>query len=226
MRLMNSKERAYQELVKKRKKYKFPPGLINPANVKNGIFDKEINIGPWCKWQGNLNAKIMLIGQDWGTVKYYIETKGSHEDESRTNISLIKLFKSIGIDIGTPSHPNHLAPCFFTNAILGLKDEKAMASKIKDSWIKENAKEFLQPNIKIIKPKIIITLGINAYKALNHIYCLKKDTLNQLIDKNPIKLENKSMLFAMYHCGGLGLANRKWELQKKDWKKIKDYIYY
>jgi len=98
-----------------------------------------------------------------------------------------------------------------------------MASKIKDSWIKENAKEFLQPNIKIIKPKIIITLGINAYKALTHIYCLKKDTLNQLIDKNPIKLEKKVCFLPCITAGGLGLANRKWELQKKDWKKIKKY---
>lgn len=221
---MSSKEKAYMELVRKRKNYKFPSGLVNPSDVEGGVFDREINIGPWCKWQGNLDAKIMLIGQDWGTVDYYVETRGCHRDESRTNQSLIKLFKLIGIDIGTPSHPNHAAPCFFTNAILGLKDEKAMAGKVKDSWLKECAKEFLKPNIEIIKPRIIITLGINAYNALTYIYSLEKENLNQLIDKNPIKIEKEILVFAMYHCGGLGLANRKWELQKKDWKKIKKYL--
>ena len=220
---MNLKEKAYEALVLKRKNYKFPPGLVNPAEVEEGIFDREINIGPWCKWQGNLDAKIMLIGQDWGTVKYYLQTKGCHRDESRTNASLIELFKSIGIDIGTPSHPNHKASCFFTNAILGLKDDKAMAGKVKDSWLKDNAKVFLKPNIEIIKPKIIITLGVNAYKALTYIYGLKNERLIQLIEKNPKKLANGILVFAMYHCGGLGLANRKLELQKSDWKKIKQY---
>jgi len=218
------KETAYKKLVEKRKNYKFPEGLVNPSKVDNGLYDQKTHIGPWCRWQGNLNADIMLIGQDWGTVKYYRETKGAHKDNTPTNTSLRILFNEIGIDIGTPSKPNHEAPCFFTNVILGLKEGEEMAGKIKAQWIKENAIEFLKPNIDIIKPKIIITLGKKAYDAMAHIYGLRNDPMKKLVTQNPIKLYDGILLFAMYHCGGLGMVNRKLLLQIEDWKKIKNYL--
>lgn len=218
------KEENYKRLVEKRKNYKFPEGLKNPSEVENGIYDKETHIGPWCRWQSNLDADIMLIGQDWGTVKYYIETKGEHKDNTPTNTSLRILFNEIGIDIGTPSKPNNKAPCFFTNVILGLKEGEEMAGNIKYSWVKENAIEFLKPNIEIIRPKIIITLGKRAYDAIAYIYKLKHESMKKLVTENPVKLNNGILIFAMYHCGGLGLANRNIELQKKDWKLIKKYL--
>ncbi|WP_414469262.1 uracil-DNA glycosylase family protein [Methanobacterium sp. ACI-7] len=220
---MISKENAYKELVKKRKNYKFSKGLKNPSEIEGGVYDKEDHIGAWSKWQGNLNAEIMLIGQDWGDVDFFIKCKGEHLDDTPTNKNLRKLFKLIGIDIGYPNNPNLSAPVFFTNAILGLKEGR-MNTPIKYSWVKNDAEEFLKPTIDIVNPKIIMTLGGKTYNAMAHIYGLRINNLKEIIHKNPIKLKDGKLLFAMYHCGNLGTANRKFELQKKDWEKIKEYL--
>jgi len=220
--MINGKKEAYNELVNKRKNYVFPDGLHNPSEIEGGIYDKETQIGPWSKWQGNLNADIMLIGQDWGDVNFFIKCEGGHLDDSQTNRNLKKLFEIIGIDIGYPDHPTN-APVFFTNAVIGLK-EGGMSGNIKDSWVKKDSETFLKPTIEIVDPKILITLGKKPYDALTYIYDMKKENMKDLINENPMILSDGKKLFAMYHCGPLGMANRKFELQKEDWKKINKFL--
>jgi uracil-DNA glycosylase len=220
---MKTKEELYKYLVDKRKKFKFPEGLKNPSEIESGIYDKEDHIGPWSKWQGNLNAEIMLIGQDWGSEKYYLDNKGNHDDYGITNSRMKEVFGLLGIDVGLPNTPNKDAPCFFTNVVLGLKNGNKSAT-IKNKWVNEHSKEFLKPTLEIVDPKIIITLGKPAYDSVADIYGLKKDKMSKLIEKNPIKLSNDKIIFAMYHCSPLGCINRKWELQKQDWIKIKEYL--
>jgi DNA polymerase len=220
---MINKEEEYRMLVEKRKNSIFPEGLKNPSEIENGIYDKEDQIGPWSKWQGNLNSKILLIGQDWGSEKYYLDYKGNHNDHSITNTRIKEVFESIGIDIGLPSSPNENAPCFFTNVVLGLK-EGNKSNPIKSKWVNEHAKEFLMPTIEIINPEIIITLGKPAYDSIASIYGFKKLNLSKIIDNNPFELPDGKLLFAMYHCSPLGCINRKWDIQKQDWSKIKEYL--
>lgn len=217
----NFKIKEYINLVEIRKNFKFTD-LKNPSEIEDGIYDKEASIGPWSLWQGNLDAEMLVIGQDWGDVNYYLDNKGIDADNNPTNRNLIELFKTLNIDIGIPSAPNKSAPVFFTNAILGIK-YNGMSSKVKASWGKECTNEFLKPLIEIIDPKIIITLGTYAFKAVKDLYKLnEKPVLKDLIIKDPIEVKDKK-IFAFYHCGGLGLANRKLELQKEDWNKINDY---
>lgn len=217
-----SKQERYLELVKKRKEFSFKD-LKNPSELNNGEYDKENVINPWSLWQGNIDADILVIGQDWGDIDYYLGNKGIDSDSNPTNINLIELFKVLNMDIGTPSNPNKSLPLFFTNAILGIKDN-GMSSKAKDAWQRECTEEFLKPLIEIIEPNIIITLGVHAFKAIKRIYRLKqKPVLKNLVSISPIEVDNKK-IFAFYHCGRLGLANRNLDMQKEDWNKISGYI--
>jgi DNA polymerase len=34
------------------------------------VYDNQGHIGPWTQWQGNLNAELMIVGQDWGGTEY------------------------------------------------------------------------------------------------------------------------------------------------------------
>lgn len=221
---MNNKEIRYKELVNKRRNFKFTD-LLNTSEIICEYYD-ENQIGPWSSWQGNLDADILVIGQDWGDINHYLkngENEGREEEENSTNKNLIELFKMINIDIGTPINPNKKAAVFFTNAILGIKDN-GMSSKVKEQWEKECTENFLYPLIEIIKPKIILTLGTVPFKAIKRVYKLKqKPVLRELINQNPIILDS-TKIFAFYHCGGLGLANRKLDIQKEDWIRINEYI--
>jgi uracil-DNA glycosylase len=222
------KDKIYQELVEKRKKHIFPEGLSNPNNLENGCYDRCNNIGAWSQWQGNLDAKILVIGQDWGDVNYFIENEGKDTDGNPTNKNLKTLFCQIGFNIGLPSTPK-VQPIFFTNAILGIKGEigkNQMSGSVKASWIKDSNEHFTKELISIIQPKIIITLGAMPLYAMQLIYpkTIPKEKLGVLVYKNPIQVEENIRLFAFYHCGGLGLANRKMEDQKQDWLKMKPFI--
>ncbi len=212
---------AYDLLVNKRKHFQFSEGLRNPSQIDGGIHDLGNHLGPWSAWQGNLDAKILLIGQDWGDVNYYRDNKGYDTDSNPTCKNLVKLFNAIGIDIGLPSRPNKLAPTFFTNAILGMKESGGMSGKVLTKWVNESTENFLIPLLQILQPEIIVTLGTVAYKALAEVYSLPINPLKVLIQNNPVQLDETINLYAMYHCGGLGLANRPLLTQMLDWQKIK-----
>jgi DNA polymerase len=214
-----SKVAKYTQLVHLRKQFEFSNGLLNPAQIESGIYD-QTHLGAWSDWQGNLDAKILLIGQDWGDITYFLKNKGSDCDENPTNRTLMELFQILGIEIGSPSQPNPTAPTFFTNAILGIKEKGGLAGKVLPSWARESTKAFLIPLLEIINPEIIITLGTVAYNEIAFVYSLPRMPLKKLVQENPMLLKDNKRLYARYHCGRLGLANRKLALQKQDWEMI------
>ena len=91
-----SKQATYAALVAQRKVCHACAGLTNPADLDGGSFDTD-HIGPWSRWQGNLDAKLMIIGQDWGDTCYYCDNRGWDKLTKRdTNQTLMKLLNSIG----------------------------------------------------------------------------------------------------------------------------------
>ncbi len=59
-----SKHEAYERLVAARKACKrCRPRLANPAYIAEGHLDSA-EIGPYSRWQGNLYAPIVVVGQD------------------------------------------------------------------------------------------------------------------------------------------------------------------
>ena len=75
-----NKADSYKELACQRKGCSLCHGLVNPSTME---FDSE-EIGPWSRWQGNLNTDILVIGQDWGNVGYYTKNKGMDSDSEMT----------------------------------------------------------------------------------------------------------------------------------------------
>src|SRR4051812_15532844 len=101
MTALQEKRRRYDALITARKGCGLCSGLANPSQCMNGTFDCA-QVGPWSAWQGNLNAPVMIVGQDWGDVAWFIRQKGKTSDASETNNTLIQLLLSIGIKIQLP----------------------------------------------------------------------------------------------------------------------------
>jgi hypothetical protein len=110
----------YNELVLARKACDICVGLANPARCAGGWFDSS-EIGPWTRWQGNLDAQVMVIAQDWGDVAGFQKQSGVDSDNSETNRVLRELLAIIGFDIAFPSCSTGRGQLFFSNAILCLK---------------------------------------------------------------------------------------------------------
>jgi DNA polymerase len=186
------------------------------------------SIGKWSDWQGKLNAEIMLIGQDWGSTKYWEDNEGKDTTQNPTNFHLKELFNHLGFDIGDVSNPNHDEPIFFTNSVLCLKTGN-MSSTVYQKCFSNCGENFLKPLIDLISPKILITLGAAPFKSVLRLYRPEGSSqippLRDVVRHEPIIINTQGLkLFPMFHCGGLGLANRKFEEQKTDWDFIKPWM--
>jgi hypothetical protein len=118
----------YAQLVTARKACHLCSGLTNPADVEGGRFDSE-HIGAWSLWQGNLDASIMVVGQDWGDTTYFGRHKGREGPRNPTNLALVELVGIAGISIGDFGSAVGQDVAFFTNAILCLNLETAVDSQ-------------------------------------------------------------------------------------------------
>ncbi|BBL76431.1 uracil-DNA glycosylase family protein [Methylomagnum ishizawai] len=213
----NSKQKQYVELVQLRKKCHICEGLTNPSCYAEGGYD-SCEIGPWTQWQGNLDAQLMVIGQDWGTPN----DLGTDDSKNPTNVNLARLLNSIGINIQPTSAKNQPHILFFTNTILCLK-EGGLQAPVKTQWIKNCGKNFLKQNIEIVKPKIVVALGRKTFEAILDTYKMpygRGESYAQIVERGEIIISEKTRLFPVFHCGRRGMTNRNMQLQLNDWQEI------
>jgi hypothetical protein len=114
------KQVQYAALVADRKACHACSGLANPSTYAQGRYDSA-EIGLWTRWQGNLDAKGMVVGQDWGDIVYFDRYNGLNAPSNPTNRALSGLLNSIGIKIDQHSLAAGHGQIFLTNAILCLK---------------------------------------------------------------------------------------------------------
>jgi len=183
----DTKQDLYNQLVAKRREYDYNSAdIINPSKLP---ISNDIHLNAWAHWHGNLDADILLIGQDFGDVDYYKKCNGFDDPQNQTNKKLFQLFNQLGIELGESDKPNLNAKLYFTNAVLGAKvgqpstqqKNGGMATPIKSKdWYSDTATKFIKPLIEIINPKVIITMGTTAYNVISIIYQLDKKSLKEL----------------------------------------------
>lgn len=204
---------TYQALVRQRQVYSFSKGLINPATLAD--FEDVDHLDAWGSWQANLKAPLLILGQDWGTTDYFLRYHQG-PDQNATNQNLRFLLKSRGLDPGLPSQPM-TQNLFFTNVILAPYAHSP--GHLPVAWLREGLRQFILPLIEMLNPCGIITLGRIPYQALRlespQLPALK---LSHLVQQS---LSFQQIpLWPMYHCGGLGLAQRSLAQQTADWRRI------
>lgn len=226
---MSDKQARYNALVQARKECRecSALGLTNPSVCDGGEFDRDCNhVGAWSIWQGNLDASLMVVGQDWGDVSWHIRAKGYPTDTSTTNTTLLKLLRSIGFDKLELPGKTRTPDLFFTNAILCLKEGGAQ-SDIRPECFRNCGKRFLRPTIELVQPKVVVCLGAGAYRAVLGAWKIKARKLNDAVtDKQPVALSPSGpWVFAVYHCGARTLnTNRNLAAQMADWKRIGEFV--
>ncbi|MDR4225932.1 hypothetical protein FO507_00815 [Bacillus mojavensis] len=105
--------------MRQRKQCSLCQGVKNPAGILDGRYDSN-HINPWTRWYGNLNAKVVVIGQDWGHVEAFIRNKGQVNPLNPTNNKLIEMLSLIGIN------PEDT---YLTNAILCMKETENLSGR-------------------------------------------------------------------------------------------------
>jgi DNA polymerase len=187
--------------------------------VDDGAFDSD-HIGPWSRWQGDLSADLMLVGQDWGDTRYFRRFRGLDDDKNPTTRTLMKLLQGIGIVIGPPSSADNDGQVFFTNAVLCLK-EGGLQGPVRAAWF-QNCAPFLRRQVAIIAPRVVVTLGEHALQAVRRAFQLPPRSLaSSVADAEGEILAGNTRLLAVYHCGARVLnTHRKLDAQIQDWARI------
>lgn len=245
------KELAYRSLIT-RVKTSYPDFDLADEGKELRLYwcddCEEINL--WTYWQGrgNLDAKIMLVGQDWGcpwdassdqvmrnvrNANLGLDYDYLEGNDSITDNRLAELFQAISYDIRKPC-----PDLFFTNFILGYRN-RGISGGYQTTWAKHD-KGYFKELADIIAPKVILCLGRSTFEGVLSAFQMEstiriKD-FNSIIEsnQNPVAVTLKdgstAHVFALAHCGAMGTLNRNRKknagltLQMEDWKRIIPYI--
>jgi len=215
----------YANLVLTRKACHACTGLTNPHDVEDGRYDSD-HAGPWSRWQGNLDAQLMVVGQDWGTPLDFVRQDGHEGPHSPTNLALVELVATAGIRIGAPGLASGRNITFFTNAILCLKSsEGGLQGRVQPAWF-VNCATFLRRQIEIVSPRVVVGLGERAYRTVLRSFGILPGAFRAEVERaNGRSLPNGSRPFAVYHCGAwIQHTHRPLDLQKLDWMRLRPYL--
>jgi DNA polymerase len=217
-----SKSTSYSALVQRRRGCTVCSGVTNPSVCADGRYDAD-EIGPWSRWQGNLDADLMLVGQDWGDTGSFERQNGLDSVTSATNRVLRELLASVGIDVGLPpGAEGDRGRIFLTNAVLCLKEGGAQAA-VQPEWFQNCGGRFLRPLIELVRPKVVVCLGQRAYDAVLGAYGMRPRTFREAVGAETAdRLPTGSALVPVYHCGMRILnTHRPLEAQKQDWQRVR-----
>lgn len=242
------KAAGYEKLVAKRKNChdceKLNWNFVNQSSLQCKGFDSN-HIGNMSVWANNLEADVIIVGQDFSNEEIFIRDEGKiqkrtklltnessiNEYSTATNYFLRELTKELRLDIGLPS-ASSANKIFITNSVLCLKKGK-MNERISRKVSDNCGSLFLKPLIELIQPKIIIMLGAVAARSVISIYSneikesekIIKEPFSKIFAKEAFTvMNNQLLLFPVYHPGRLGQLRRSWENQKQDWRNIREKL--
>lgn len=200
---------------------------------QNKKFAKNIP-SMWTDWYNRLDAKIMIVGQDWGPYKdmeklhyEYLNGNKSLEEliESEKSLTkkmlekyLLESAKLCNKDISR----KYIDNIYITNAIMcARKGGNYRGDNIKLKECTLNCMEFLEKQIEIVKPKVILTLGFYPLLALSNIYkFIIPKTLGIAILENPIIELESFTIVPLYHPTAQISKDKQLEQYMKIWEYI------
>jgi uracil-DNA glycosylase len=186
-------------------------------------FDPPV-VSHWEQWLGHRNPKLLVVGQDFGNVGYFVRNRGRDEPHNPTNENLHKLLAAAGIDAKRPSQQDLAARVFLTNSILCIK-EGMMSGPILASWVDNCTERHLLPLVRYLKPPVVVGMGSAGWRAVRRVFALTDAP--RLISRAAgydWLATDATQVFAVGHCGPLGIINRPWPQQLADWRRIGAFV--
>ncbi len=200
-------------------------------NDDHGLKIDKPYVNRWNIWQGNLDAEIMVIGQDYGIKEDGVLDACMFADTSNpTDKTLKELFKA-AFNWNLESEQQ---PLFFTN-VANCYRKKRTSGGMHPGWLTICANKFMARLIRIVRPKIIIVLGRSAFEALHcmedlPVVCLDpiisgKDSFAEMIQhRYYLEIDGRDVaVFPVYHPGANSKRNRSFSEQVEDWMKIAEH---
>lgn len=215
------KTRGLIALAKKRQSTRWP-GYTDIGDYHHGAYEC-LHVSPYTKAAGNVDAKVMVMLQDWTSHDVIIReldpfvVKNGYTENFPTNKKLKMLLKEhFGLS---------LSDTYATNLFPFVKPG-GISTPINRLDLLRAAKEFVLPQIEIVQPVIVICLGLVTFNALREA-CGRSRVfpLGTAIDGSPFDYSG-SQIWCQAHTGGLGQAgrNRGGNKVTADWQRMAQTI--
>lgn len=167
------------------------------GDFHGGLYDEWGMISPWTKSAANVDAQLMIIGQDWYSEKAILKSETpwhcGYNPEAPTNKNLFALLKdAFRLDF---------SDVYATNLFVFIKAGAANSS-IPSRDLLYSAKAYTLNEIDIVAPRAIVCLGSATYRIL----CRALQVAPQPFKSSyvtPVTYGN-SFIFGVPHPGRLG----------------------
>jgi len=163
MRTTEQKRKALFRLAKQRQADRLPPYACL-ADFHGGFYECDL-VSPWSKSARNVDAEVMIIGQDWASSDV-LEKKPSEdrrrlgqESSSTTNKKLPEFLGYMGLQF---------CETYATNAFPFIK-RGSKSERIPRKDLVYCAETYTLPQIEIVSPLMAICLGKAAFRAVYRI---------------------------------------------------------
>jgi uracil-DNA glycosylase len=197
------------------------PGKIR--SCAEFAFDPDV-VSHWEQWLGHRRPNLLVVGQDFGNVGYFVRNRGRDEPNNKTNENLHKLLKAAGIAVTHPSQRDREARVFLTNSILCIKEGK-MDAAVRSTWVNACADRHLHPLVRYLKPPVVVGMGSCGWRAVRSVFALQQAPERiSLAAGLSWTSADKTRVFAVGHPGPQGLVNRPWSQQLADWRRIGEAV--
>jgi hypothetical protein len=174
----------------------------------NGAWDFD-HVVPWTKSACNVDAKLMIIGQDWASEKSLLDPKHNSPEQ-------VALRKQLGQDPHLPTNKNikrwltffDLAweQAYATDVSVFIK-RGAITAKVPMAVLKRCAETYTIPQLDIVKPLMAICLGGDTFNSLRSALGKTSMLLREALKPDAHTTLNGTEICGVPHAGGLGLAS-------------------
>ena len=168
-------------------------------------------------WRGQqLSArrpKLLVVGQYPAGLQNCDATRWMPGETNPTNINLRLLLEETGLEP---------ADVHLTNAVLCLK--RGTMTEPVPGGVQANCRSRLAETIDMLKPRAVVALGGNAWRALGALYGFTATPLKTAVGSPPSRSPSGLAVFSRYHCGRSGSnparGGRAFVQQRQDWREV------
>jgi restriction system protein len=214
------KQAALLALAKLRQGTRWP-GYNCISDYHSGAYECDF-VSLYTKSAGNVDAEIMVMLQDWASDEalrgplHEPSMRLGHTPSRPTNRNLIRLLdRTFGIT---------LADTYGTNLFPFVK-MGGMSVPIRQADLVAAARQFALPQIRIISPRLVISLGLVTFNALRQAFSLAPNSdLNSAIE-SPFNM-GQTTVWCQTHTGRLVNRNKGGvDRVSRDWLAMRDHCW-
>ena len=210
---------ALAELGRRRREAHAPCRHLNLSQIKNGEYDCDL-VSPREKWSGNVNSEVLVFLRDWwGADKLQAASGSAHEElirkgiveGLRTNVDLDDRLQLHGFGSARDVYATNLFPW-------------ARVGRATYPQLRSGAIAYGLPMIDILRPKLVVAMGPNIYRALHEADRGSSPSVTrEQIVECPFRIGRTWVIGQAHPADRIGqeVRDRQWEVLAGFWAEIR-----